>query len=99
MNCYTFVITILKTQMIRVIRKIGNSQGILLPRAILQQAGIENTVDIEVTDGALILRAVKKHPRDGWEAAFDKAINAGEQPENDLFNGVKNQFDDTDWTW
>ncbi len=84
--------------MIGFIRKIGNSQGILLPRAVLQQAGIENMVTIEVAEGALILRAVKKHPRDGWEAAFDKAINAGEQPESDLFNGVKNQFDETEWT-
>ncbi|MCY7350149.1 MAG: AbrB/MazE/SpoVT family DNA-binding domain-containing protein [Cytophagaceae bacterium] len=85
--------------MIQPIRKIGNSQGILLPRTILQQAGIEGTVDIEIADGALILRAVKKHPRDGWETAFDAAINAGDQPESDLFDGTKNHFDQTEWTW
>lgn len=85
--------------MVQVIRKIGNSQGILLPKAMLQQAGIEETVDIEIADGALILRAVKKHPREGWEAAFDKAINAGDKPENDLMEGIPNQFDQADWTW
>ena len=85
--------------MVQIIRKIGNSQGLLLPLAVLQQVGINNAVDIEVADGALILRAIKKHPREGWEAAFDKAIDAGEQPENDLFDGAKNQFDDIEWTW
>ena len=85
--------------MVQIIRKIGNSQGILLPKAVLQQAGIEETVDIEIAEGALILRAVKKHPRDGWEAAFDKAISAGDKPESDLWKGVPNQFDQADWTW
>lgn len=85
--------------MVQVIRKIGNSQGILLPRAVLQQVGIEGSVDIEVAEGALILRAVKNHPRDGWEAAFDKAWQHGDQPESDLFEGASNQFDQTDWTW
>ena len=85
--------------MLQPIRKIGNSQGILLPRTVLQQAGIQDNVDIEITDGALILRAVKKHPRDGWEAAFDTSINDGQQPEGDLFEGTANQFDQTDWTW
>lgn len=85
--------------MVQVIRKIGNSQGILLPRTVLQQVGIEGSVDIEITEGALILRAVKSHPRDGWDTAFDKALQKGDQPENDLFGGTSNQFDLTDWTW
>ncbi|MGM9510563.1 AbrB/MazE/SpoVT family DNA-binding domain-containing protein [Larkinella sp. GY13] len=85
--------------MLQIIRKIGNSQGILLPRTVLQQAGIEGAVDIEIVEGALILRAVKKHPRDGWEQAFDEAIKAGDQPESDLFDGTPNQFDQTEWTW
>lgn len=85
--------------MIQVIRKIGNSQGILLPRAVLQQAGIEGAVDIEIADGALILRAVKNHPRDGWEAAFARASNDTDKPEGDLFDGAANQFDQIEWTW
>lgn len=85
--------------MVQVIRRIGNSQGILLPKTVLEQVGIEGSVDVEIADGALILRAVKKHPRDGWEAAFDKAITAGDKPENDLMEGIPNQFDQTDWTW
>lgn len=85
--------------MVQQIRKIGNSQGVLLPKNLLQQAGIDSTVDIELIDGALILRAIKKHPRDGWEEVFDKAAQANETPENDLFDGLSNQFDQTDWTW
>ena len=64
-----------------------------------KQAGIEDAVATEVLDGALALTNTKKHPRDGWETAFDNVINAGEQPEDEVFAGVKNQFDDTEWTW
>lgn len=85
--------------MLQSIREIGNSQGILLPRTLLQQAGIGSTVDIEITNGALILRAIKKHPREGWEEVFDKAAQSNETPENDFFDGLPNQFDQTDWTW
>lgn len=85
--------------MVQPIRKIGNSQGVLLPRTMLQQAGIGSTVDIEIADGALILRAVKKHPRDGWEEAFNQVIEKDETPKNDLFNGLGNKFDQTEWTW
>jgi len=85
--------------MIQAIRKIGNSQGILLPRTLLQQAGIETAVEVEIGEGALILRPLKKHPRGGWDEAFQAAQDAGEQPDSDLFEGVKNQFDQTDWTW
>ena len=69
--------------MAQIIRKTGISQGLFLPQTILQQAGIEGAVTIEIAEGALILRAVKKHPRDGWKAAFDKAISAGELPEGE----------------
>jgi antitoxin MazE len=85
--------------MIQVIRKIGNSQGILLPRTLLREAGIEQAVDVELTADGLLLKALKKHPRDGWDEAFDRAEAAGDQPEGDLFEGIGNQFDAQDWTW
>ncbi len=85
--------------MIQVIRKIGNSQGILLPRTLLREAGIDRAVDVELTAEGVLLKALKSHPRDGWEEAFDRAEAAGEQPESDFFDGISNQFDTQDWTW
>jgi antitoxin MazE len=85
--------------MIQVIRKIGNSQGILLPRTLLREAGIDRAVDVELTADGLLLKAVKNHPRDGWDEAFAQAEAAGQQSDHDLFDGTGNQFDTQDWTW
>jgi antitoxin MazE len=85
--------------MIQGLRKIGNSQGILLSKSLLQWAGIGATVDVAVTPDGLLLRPVKKHPRDGWDEAFAKAIATGDAPDGDLFAGTANEFDRTDWTW
>jgi antitoxin MazE len=79
------------------LRRIGNSQGVILPRPMLQQVGIEKEVDIEVVDGAIILRPTKQHPRDGWEKAFAKAAETDNAPDNDLFDGMSNEFDQTEW--
>ncbi|MEO1148297.1 MAG: AbrB/MazE/SpoVT family DNA-binding domain-containing protein [Cyanobacteria bacterium J06638_22] len=49
--------------------KIGNSQGIRIPKPLLEQSGIKGEVEIELQDGGLIVRPVQ-HPRQGWEEAF-----------------------------
>ncbi|WP_460907493.1 AbrB/MazE/SpoVT family DNA-binding domain-containing protein [Spirosoma areae] len=56
------------------IRRIGNSQGVLLPRLLLQQVGIENEVDMQVVDDAIFLRPIKSNPRADWDKLFQKAI-------------------------
>ena len=81
------------------IRKIGNSQGIILPRPLLQQAGISNEVTVEVIDGAIVLKAATPHPRAGWDEQFRKAEEAGHVPEADLFGGMATEFDTAEWTW
>ncbi len=59
--------------MIRNIRKIGNSQGIIIPRDLLQEIGYPKTVEIASTkDGILIrpvaARAIRRKPRDKDES-------------------------------
>ena len=46
--------------------QIGNSKGIRIPQKILGQCHIEDIVDLSVKNGALILKPVKKTPREGW---------------------------------
>ncbi|GAB4032574.1 AbrB/MazE/SpoVT family DNA-binding domain-containing protein [Spirosoma jeollabukense] len=81
------------------IRRIGNSQGIIIPRPLLQQAGIENEVELKVIDGAIVLRPVKSNPRTGWDKQFQEAIEAGHKPESDLFDNLSNDFDQSEWQW
>ena len=48
------------------IRKMGNSQGVLIPKPILAQVGLEGTADLRVRDGVIEIRAIRRNPRDGW---------------------------------
>lgn len=48
------------------IRKMGNSQGILIPKPILSQIGLEGMVDLQVKDGVIEIRPLKRNPREGW---------------------------------
>ena len=48
---------------------IGNSKGVRIPKAILQQVGWLDSAELEVQGDAIILRPCKP-PRTGWEAAF-----------------------------
>ncbi len=50
------------------IRKMGNSQGVLIPKPILAQLGLEATADLQVRDGVIEIRAVRRNPREGWAA-------------------------------
>jgi antitoxin MazE len=49
---------------------IGNSKGIRLPKAILEQLQINDQVELEVENKQIVLKPVKKHPRTGWEESF-----------------------------
>jgi antitoxin MazE len=62
-----------RTQLIR----IGNSRGVRLPKGILEQAGLERDVDIEVHDGAVVIRAAA-HPRAGWAEAYADIATHGD---------------------
>ncbi len=49
---------------------VGNSRGIRIPKAILQQCGIEDEVTLEVKGGRIILSPVHAKPREGWGEAL-----------------------------
>jgi antitoxin MazE len=49
--------------------KIGNSKGIRLPKAMLQQTGMTEWIEIEAKGGNIILKPIKQ-PRSGWEESF-----------------------------
>jgi antitoxin MazE len=45
--------------------RIGNSQGVRLPRAMIAQAGLGSMIEIEVADGAIVIRPATV-VREGW---------------------------------
>ena len=58
------------------LRKMGNSTGMILPKAILEQLGLASgaKVDLRVVDGEVIAKPVKRKVREGWE---EDAIRIG----------------------
>lgn len=61
------------------IRHIGNSQGIVIPKPLPAQLGLNAKSRIEMTieDGALMLRKSASPPRTGWAEAARSIAEAG----------------------
>lgn len=83
---------VIRTQIV----KIGNSQGIRIPKLLLKQSGIRTEVEIEVHDDRLILRAVGRS-RVGWEEAF--AAMADQQDDVLLDDANTTSWDASEWEW
>jgi len=56
------------------IRKMGNSQGILIPKPILAQLGLGATADLQVRDGIIEIRPMHRNPRQGWAEDARKLV-------------------------
>ncbi|MBL8998728.1 MAG: AbrB/MazE/SpoVT family DNA-binding domain-containing protein [Gemmatimonadetes bacterium] len=79
----------MKTRLVR----IGNSRGVRLAKPLLEQAGLEDEIEIRVEPGAVIITAAVA-PRAGWAEAAAKFAPTG------LLDAPSaNRFDDEEWTW
>lgn len=58
--------------------QIGNSRGVRLPKAILDQLKISDKLDMEVENSQIILKPVPHRPRQGWDNAFNRMTERGE---------------------
>ena len=79
------------------LRKMGNSTGMILPLAILAQAGLAvgAQMDLTVEDGRLVATPILPTLRQGWAQA---AQLLGDPSETDEWNGFGNE-DDATLTW
>jgi antitoxin MazE len=80
------------------IRTIGNSKGVVLPKPLLAQAGLEDqaTANIVVENGHIILSRPTKAVRAGWAAA---AAAVAAQGDDALLMGEFGNADDADLNW
>ena len=60
------------------IRKMGNSQGVLIPKPILAQVGLEGAADLQVKNGVIEIRPLKSNPREGWAKDSARIAQAGD---------------------
>lgn len=76
--------------------KIGNSQGVRIPKMLLEQSGIHAEVEIEVQGDHLIIRTAS-HLRTGWDEAF---ATMAEQHDDVLLDEVNaTDWDQAEWEW
>jgi antitoxin MazE len=76
--------------------KIGNSQGIRIPKPLLEQSGIHTEVEIEVEGDRLIVRAAPQL-RAGWDKAF--AMMAEQNDDVLLDDVTATNWEQLEWEW
>jgi antitoxin MazE len=76
--------------------KIGNSQGIRIPKTLLEQSGIGSDVEIEVHNHTLVIRSAQQSRR-GWDEAFAQMTQQGDDVllDQELFT----EWEQTEWEW
>ncbi len=79
----------------RIVR-IGNSRGLRLPKALIEQAALSDDVELHVERGRLIVQSVRE-PRLGWEEAATRMHEAGD--DRLLDEPTPTRFDEEEWTW
>jgi antitoxin MazE len=57
--------------------KIGNSKGIRLSKTLLDKYKIQDTVEVILEKGQIIIKPLSR-PRKGWEKAFKKMAENGD---------------------
>jgi len=78
--------------------KIGNSQGVRIPKVLLEQLGFGNEIEIAVQDNQLVLRPVKRS-RQGWAEQFRLMAERGDDQLVDGDGVALSSWDDTEWEW
>ena len=78
--------------------KIGNSQGIRIPKPILEQCGFKDEVNIEVKDKKIIISVFNK-PRHNWNLFFSKMAETGDDKLIIEDNPELSSWDKEEWEW
>ena len=78
--------------------KIGNSQGIRIPKLLLRQLQLHGEVELTVKHNQLVIRQ-GHHPRQGWEEQFKKMAEKRDDRllDEDAIN--LSQWDTDEWQW
>ena len=76
--------------------KIGNSQGIRIPKAWLEQVGLGEDVEVAVGPDQLVIRPARR-PRHAWDKQFRDMAEQGD--DRLLDEAVPTQWDKDEWEW
>lgn len=75
--------------------KIGNSQGVRIPKTIMDQCGFGESVEMEIKDGNMILKPTPI--RAGWAESFRLMAAKGDD-ELLIDDTISTEYDE-EWEW
>jgi len=84
-----------------ILTKIGNSQGIRIPKPLIEQAHLENVdLELEVLENGLLIKPVIKPNRDTWKDNIKEVISKHEGVKDEgLLEDLLNDNDLEDYQW
>jgi antitoxin MazE len=77
--------------------KIGNSKGLRIPKAVLEQCRMKNAVNLMVEDHMLIVTPYEE-VRVGWEKGFQLMAKNGDDSLLDT-DFIMHSWDEEEWQW
>ena len=77
---------------------IGNSQGIRIPKILLEQSKLSGEVELEVKGESIVILPARK-PRQNWDEEFHKALSEDIDDEELPGDDLQNRFDEEEWEW
>jgi antitoxin MazE len=75
---------------------IGNSRGIRIPKALLEQCGFGDSADVAIEDNHLVLRPAGS-AREGWKESFSSMAASHDDVLLDAHQDAA--FDESEWQW
>ena len=76
---------------------IGNSRGVRLPKPLIQEAGLNTEVDINIRNGEIVTSDLYKKLDLGWEEAAKRLHD--QKDDRLLDKRISTHFDETEWQW
>lgn len=86
--------TIVKTRIV----KIGNSQGVRIPKLFLEQTHLSDDIELELQPDQIVIRSARR-VRDGWDTAFQAMATVGDDHLLDDVHSAATTWDEAEWTW
>jgi antitoxin MazE len=77
--------------------RIGNSRGVRIPKPVIEQCGLGESVELRVENRRLVI-SPERRARQGWEESFRAA---GSSIDDELLLEMvgPNEFDRKEWRW
>ena len=78
--------------------KIGNSQGVRIPKLLLERSNLAEEVELEAEDDRIIIRSTRQ-PREDWASAFRAMAERGDDELLDKNPLAQTRWDEDEWQW